>query len=121
MDFGVGLRGFESNRSVPFCNLGIKFETAAILPLPLSKLIDLILQCQTELRYAKMGETQQALRNVTDLINSPGASGRNCVDFALASKVSLAMYLQDCWGGRPNKPPPAKFYDQDTRWRSHNC
>ena len=70
------------------------------------------------MRYYKLDQTQEALRAVTDLINSPGAGGRSCVDFALAAKVSLAMYLQEAWGGKPNKPPPQRLYDQDTRWRA---
>ena len=79
--------------------------------------------CQPALanqRYAKLNSTVAAFEAVQELINAPGASGRNSVDYALASKVSLAMYLQEQWGGRPNKPPPVKDYDRDARWRARN-
>ena len=71
-------------------------------------------------RYTKLGSNQEAFGTVVDLINSPGSSGRNTVDFSLASKVQLAMYLQEQWGGRPNKPPPIKDYDRNQRWRQMN-
>ena len=41
------------------------------------------------------------------------------VNLSLKCHVSLAMYLQDVWGGRPLQPPPARV-DTHNAWRQRN-